>query len=91
MRGVNGGRTHSGVGWPSQPPWLPDAGIRSHLVAYVTAIGGPVTLTAVFGALHIGSREYVFAYLGVVALLGFTYGLGPALLCAAAITAAMSR
>jgi K+-sensing histidine kinase KdpD len=37
----------------------------------------------VLGTLHVGSREYVFAYMGAVAVLGFTYGLGPALTCAA--------
>jgi K+-sensing histidine kinase KdpD len=56
--------------------------MKRPLLAYVAAIGGPITLTAAFGTLHIGSREYVFAYMGVVALLGFTYGLGPALACA---------
>ncbi len=86
MRAVNTGLTISSVHWPrrpSRPPWLPDAGIKRPALAYVAAIGAPVTLTAAFGTLHIGSREYVFAYMGVVALLGFTYGLGPALVCAA--------
>jgi K+-sensing histidine kinase KdpD len=48
------------------------------------AIGGPVALTLALGALHRGSREYVFVYMGGVALLGFTDGLGPALVCAVA-------
>ncbi|HXA43231.1 MAG TPA: ATP-binding protein [Candidatus Solibacter sp.] len=44
----------------------------------------PITLTAAFETLHRGSREYVFVYLAVVAFLGFTYGLGPALVAAVA-------
>ena len=70
--------------WRSRPPWLPIPGTKTRVLAYVTAVGGPAALTAALGALHIGSREYVFAYMGVVGLLGFTYGLGPALVCAAA-------
>src|SRR5438876_9896491 len=87
MRAVNSGRTVSGVrrpSWPSRPPWLPDGSSQRHLFAYVMAIGGPVALTLALGALHRGSREYVFVYMGGVALLGFTDGLGPALVCAVA-------
>jgi K+-sensing histidine kinase KdpD len=86
MRGVNTGLSVRTVSWPrghSRPPWLPDAGIKRPLLAYLAATGAPVALTVAFGTLHVGSREYVFAYMGVVALIGFTYGLGPALCCAA--------
>src|SRR5258708_2942268 len=85
-RGVKSGCALSTGRWPGRPgrpPWLSEPGMKRPLLAYVAAIGGPVTLTAAFGTLHIGSREYVFAYMGIVALLGFTYGLGPALACAA--------
>jgi K+-sensing histidine kinase KdpD len=85
MRGVNVGLAISGINWPerrSRPPWLPNAGVRRPALAYFAAICGPVVLTALFATLHVGSREYVFAYMGVVALLGFTYGFGPAIACA---------
>src|SRR5258708_38744650 len=86
MRAVNTGLTISSVHWSrraGRPPWLPDPGLMRPAVTYVAALAAPITLPAAFGTLHIGSREYVFAYMGVVALLGFTYGLGPALACAA--------
>jgi two-component system sensor histidine kinase KdpD len=55
------------------------------LTCAAAALGGPVALTALL--LHVGggqSRQYVFLYLGVVAALGVTQGLVPALLAAAA-------
>jgi len=57
---------------------------RTALVAALTAAGAPALLTVVL--LNLGSgqpRDYVFLYLGVVAALGVTQGIVPALLAAA--------
>jgi K+-sensing histidine kinase KdpD len=61
---------------------------RQHRIAAIAsaaaAIGGPAALTAIL--LRVGGgqpREYVFLYLGLVAALGVTQGLLPALLGAA--------
>jgi two-component system, OmpR family, sensor histidine kinase KdpD len=54
------------------------------LTGALAAVGAPAALTAVL--LHLGEgqpRDYVFLYLGVVAALGVTQGLVPALLAAA--------
>jgi K+-sensing histidine kinase KdpD len=60
---------------------------RSRLVALASAaaaIGGPAALTAILLRLGGGQpREYVFLFLGLVAALGVTQGLLPALLAAA--------
>jgi K+-sensing histidine kinase KdpD len=58
---------------------------RAVLISTAAAVGAPASLTAVL--LHLGGgqpRDYVFLYLGVVAALGVTRGLLPALLAAAA-------
>jgi two-component system, OmpR family, sensor histidine kinase KdpD len=58
---------------------------RVALTGAVAAVGAPAALTAVL--LHLGEgqpRDYVFLYLGVVAALGVTQGLLPAMLAAAA-------
>src|SRR5690242_13768429 len=63
-------------------PWIPR---RIALTGAVAAVGAPAALTAVL--LHLGEgqpRDYVFLYLGVVAALGVTQGLLPAMLAAAA-------
>jgi two-component system sensor histidine kinase KdpD len=55
------------------------------LVDAVVALVAPAALTAILVPLGAGkSRDYVFLYLAVVAVLGVTRGLGPALLGAAA-------
>lgn len=54
------------------------------LASSTAAVDGPAALTALL--LHLGGgqpREYVFLYLGLVATLGVTQGLLPALLAAA--------
>jgi K+-sensing histidine kinase KdpD len=54
------------------------------LLGALAAVGAPAALTAVL--LHLGGgqpRDYVFLYLGVVAALGVTRGLLPAMLAAA--------
>jgi K+-sensing histidine kinase KdpD len=54
------------------------------LIALLAAVGGPAALTSPL--LRIGStqpREYVFVYLGYVAMVGVVGGLGPAALAAA--------
>ena len=49
------------------------------------ALAGPIALTAVLVPFSAGlSRDYVFLYLGMVAALGVTQGLGPAIIAAAA-------
>jgi two-component system, OmpR family, sensor histidine kinase KdpD len=58
---------------------------RVALTGALAAVAAPAALTAVL--LHLGEgqpRDYVFLYLGVVAALGVTQGLLPALLAAAA-------
>jgi len=58
---------------------------RAAVTGALAAVGAPAALTAVL--LHLGAgqpRDYVFLYLGVVAALGVTQGLLPALLAAAA-------
>jgi K+-sensing histidine kinase KdpD len=53
-------------------------------VGMAAALAGPAVLTAVLLRLHAGQpRDYVFLYLGMVALLGVGWGLVPALLAAA--------
>jgi two-component system sensor histidine kinase KdpD len=55
------------------------------LAAAASAVGGPVALTALL--LNAGGgrpREYIYLYLGMVAALGVTQGLLPALIAAAA-------
>ncbi|HEX6539012.1 MAG TPA: ATP-binding protein [Candidatus Dormibacteraeota bacterium] len=59
------------------------AAFRGHLVWFGIAVLGPVALTAVLVAGNLGnSRDYVFVYLGVVAILGLVSGLPEALLAA---------
>lgn len=59
------------------------AAVRGHLVWLAVAVLGPVALTAVLVAGNLGnSRDYVFVYLGVVAVLGLASGLPEALLAA---------
>ncbi len=63
------------------------AGTSSHLggaVGAAAAVLGPLALTAVLVPLGASPhRDYVFLYLGLVALLGVGLGLGPAVLAAA--------
>ena len=55
------------------------------IVGSVVAIAGPAALTAILTHVQSGqSRDYAFLYLAVVAALGLTNGLLPALLAAAA-------
>ena len=63
---------------PSRNPGLATA------LGVVAALAGPPVLTAVLLELHAGQpRDYVFLYLGLVALLGMGPGLLPALVTAA--------
>jgi K+-sensing histidine kinase KdpD len=58
---------------------------RAELLGGAAAVAAPVALTALL--LHVGGgqpRDYVFLFLAVVAALGVTQGLVPALLAAAA-------
>ncbi|MFI5283045.1 MAG: ATP-binding protein [Candidatus Dormibacterales bacterium] len=51
--------------------------------AWLLAAAGPLIVTALlFGLSHQVQRDYVFIYLGLVAVVGVLRGLGPALLCA---------
>jgi two-component system sensor histidine kinase KdpD len=53
-------------------------------LTWVVAIGGPLIVTAVLVRFsHPTQRDYVFIYLGLVAVVGVIRGLWPALLCAA--------
>ncbi|HXA27808.1 MAG TPA: ATP-binding protein [Candidatus Angelobacter sp.] len=55
------------------------------ILGAATAVLAPVALTAVLVPLGVGqSRDYVFLYVALVAALGVTLGLRPALLAAAA-------
>ena len=54
------------------------------LAGYLAAIGGPVLLTAILVIAGGGPRNYVFLYMGVVAILAVLRGLVPSLLAAAA-------
>lgn len=56
---------------------------RARLIRLGVAVLAPVALTAVLVAANLGnSRDYVFLYLGVVAVLGLGFGLPEALLAA---------
>jgi K+-sensing histidine kinase KdpD len=51
--------------------------------AWLLAAAGPLIVTAVlFGLSHQVQRDYVFIYLGLVAVIGVVRGLWPALVCA---------
>ena len=51
---------------------------------WVAALGGPAVVTAaLFHLTHQTQRDYVFFYLGLVAVVGVLRGLWPALLCSA--------
>ena len=53
-------------------------------LTWVVAIGGPLIVTAVLVRFsHQTQRDYVFIYLGLVAVVGVIRGLWPAVLCAA--------
>ena len=53
-------------------------------MTWLVAIGGPLIVTAVLVRFsHQTQRDYVFIYLGLVAVVGVIRGLWPALLCAA--------
>jgi K+-sensing histidine kinase KdpD len=53
-------------------------------VVWLIAVAGPLVVTAaLFGLSHQTQRDYIFFYLGLVAVVGVFRGLGPALLCAA--------
>jgi K+-sensing histidine kinase KdpD len=53
-------------------------------VVWLVAVAGPLVVTAaLFGLSHQTQRDYIFFYLGLVAVVGVFRGLGPALLCAA--------
>jgi len=53
-------------------------------LAWASAVAGPLIVTAlVFHLSHQVQRDYVFIYLGLVAVVGVVSGLTPALLCAA--------
>ena len=55
------------------------------LTGYAAAVLAPVATTVALLPLSVGtSRDYVFIYLGVVAILGVTSGLAPALVAAGA-------
>src|SRR5579864_1472331 len=57
---------------------------RSSMAGVILAMFGPAALTAILVPLQVGqSRDFVFLYLAVVALLGLGFGLLPALLAAA--------
>lgn len=57
--------------------------LRGHLIWLGVAVLGPVALTTVLVGGNLGnSRDYVFVYLGVVAILGVVSGLPEALLAA---------
>jgi K+-sensing histidine kinase KdpD len=59
---------------PQMPDW----------VIWVTVLAGPAVITAVLvGYSHQVQRDYVFIYLGLVAVVGVLRGLWPALACAA--------
>jgi K+-sensing histidine kinase KdpD len=59
------------------------AAARGHVIWFGVAVVAPVALTAVLVAGNLGdSRDYVFVYLGVVAILGLASGLPEALLAA---------
>ncbi|HEV3123958.1 MAG TPA: ATP-binding protein [Candidatus Dormibacteraeota bacterium] len=60
----------------AQPRWL--------LLDSAAAVAGPAALTAILVHLDTGQRrDYVFLYLGIVAVLGVTRGLWPAVVAAA--------
>ncbi len=51
---------------------------------WLAALGGPLLVTAaLFNLTHPTQRDYIFFYLGLVAVVGFVRGLWPALACAA--------
>jgi two-component system sensor histidine kinase KdpD len=53
-------------------------------VVWLAALGGPLAVTAaLFDLTHQTQRDYIFFYLGLVAVIGFFRGLWPALACAA--------
>ena len=53
-------------------------------LTWAAATGGPLIVTAIlFQLSHQVQRDYVFIYLGLVAVVGVVRGLWPALLCAA--------
>src|ERR1700681_1861826 len=55
-------------------------------VIWLVALAGPAAVTAVLlGFSHQVQRDYVFIYLGLVAVVGVLRGLWPALMCAAII------
>ena len=55
------------------------------VLGYLAAVAGPAAVTAVLLPLGVGtSRDYVFIYIGVVAILAVASGLLPALIAAAA-------
>lgn len=53
------------------------------IAAYLAAIGGPALLTAVLLGLGVKQREYVFLYMGLVAVIAVARGLLASLLAAA--------
>ncbi|MBO0683099.1 MAG: HAMP domain-containing histidine kinase [Candidatus Dormibacteraeota bacterium] len=59
------------------PPWT------WRLVGWLAAVGGPVVLTAALVRMGSIRREYIFLYLGLVAVLGVLRGLWPAAAAAA--------
>jgi two-component system sensor histidine kinase KdpD len=67
--------------WPAirPPPWA------TQVLTWIAALGGPAALTALLVPLGASQkRDYVFLYLGLVAVLGVLRGFGPALVAAAA-------
>src|ERR1700686_5048956 len=53
-------------------------------VIWLVALAGPAAVTAVLlGFSHQVQRDYVFIYLGLVAVVGVLRGLWPAVMCAA--------
>jgi K+-sensing histidine kinase KdpD len=55
-----------------------------NVAVWIAALAGPAIVTAgLFNLTHQAQRDYVFIYLGLVAVVGVLRGLWPALVCAA--------
>src|SRR5258706_9942426 len=66
---------------PQRLPWLGPRAVG--FAVWAAAIGGPLVVTAgLFYLTSQAQRDYIFFYLGLVAVIGVFGGIWPALACA---------